>query len=103
MEQVGLDDNFFVLGGHSLSATQVMARLGAALNLELSVRLLFETPTIAGLAGSIEDTQQKNPTLSRAIPRRTGTAEELLGRLEQLTDSELDELLRQTEDNTLST
>lgn len=103
IEQVGIDDNFFMLGGHSLSATQVMARLSAALKLELSVRLLFETPTIGGLAASIENTQQHNPTVCTAIPRRTDTAGELLGRLEQLTDGELDELLRQTEDNTLST
>jgi amino acid adenylation domain-containing protein len=101
-EQVGIEDNFFDLGGHSLSATQVMARLGAALNLELSVRLLFETPTIAGLARSIENAQQENPVRCGAIPRRSGTAEELLGRLEQLTDAELDELLRQTENKTLS-
>jgi hypothetical protein len=79
-----------------------MARLGAALNLELSVRLLFETPTIAGLARSIENAQQENPVRCGAIPRRSGTAEELLGRLEQLTDAELDELLRQTENKTLS-
>ena len=71
--------------------------------MELSVRLLFETPTIAGLARSIENTQHQNPTACAAIPRRTGSAEELLGRLEQLTDAELDELLRQTEDKSLST
>src|SRR5262249_5681835 len=101
-EYVGTDANFFMLGGHSLSATQVMARLGAALNLELSVRLLFEAPTIASLAISIEKAQQQNPIASGAIPRRAGSAEELLGRLEQLTGAELDELLRQTEDKTLS-
>jgi amino acid adenylation domain-containing protein len=101
-ERVGIDDNFFRVGGHSLSATQVMARLGAALNLELSVRLLFESPTVAGLATAIAKAERQNPNSSGAIPRRTGSAEELLGRLEQLTDAELDELLRQTEDKTLS-
>nr|WP_280216881.1 non-ribosomal peptide synthetase [Nocardia neocaledoniensis] len=48
--EVGLDDDFFALGGNSLTATQVAARLGAALDTHVPVRLLFDAPTVAALA-----------------------------------------------------
>ncbi|TCK00105.1 non-ribosomal peptide synthase/polyketide synthase [Nocardia alba] len=48
--EVGLDDDFFALGGNSLNATQVAARLGAALDTQIPVRLLFDAPTVADLA-----------------------------------------------------
>jgi hypothetical protein len=55
-ERVGIHDNFFDAGGHSLLATQVMSRLSNVCQIELPLRLLFESPTIAGLASSIEAT-----------------------------------------------
>ncbi|MGW6424729.1 non-ribosomal peptide synthase/polyketide synthase [Nocardia sp. NPDC055053] len=50
LERVGADDDFFALGGNSLLATQVAARLGAALDARVPVRELFEASTVEGLA-----------------------------------------------------
>ena len=54
LERVGADDSFFELGGDSLSAMRVIAAVNAGLNTNLSVRALFEAPTVAQLAPSID-------------------------------------------------
>ena len=51
---VGREENIFLLGGHSLFGTQVIMRVAATFGVEMSLRTLFDSPTIAQLASKIE-------------------------------------------------
>jgi acyl-coenzyme A synthetase/AMP-(fatty) acid ligase/acyl carrier protein len=57
--QIGIHDNFFELGGHSLIAIQLMARIRTIFQVEIPLRRLFETPTIAEMALAIEQIQSE--------------------------------------------
>ncbi|MGW6423159.1 non-ribosomal peptide synthase/polyketide synthase [Nocardia sp. NPDC055053] len=73
VEQVGADDDFFALGGNSLVATQVVARLGAALGVTVSLKVLFEAPTVTALAaglGAGESAQAGLPLVAGERPQR---------------------------------
>jgi acyl carrier protein len=68
LDQVSVEDDFFALGGNSLTAVSLIHRINAVLGAALKLQALFEAPTIAALARKVEagDTQQA----SRAAPLR---------------------------------
>lgn len=79
-EPIGVEDHFFELGGNSLLATQIMSRVHDALQVELPLRAIFESPTIAGLAASIA--QMQGEVEEESID------DQLLAKIERLTEEE---------------
>ena len=72
LDRIGVHDGFFEIGGHSLLATQIMSRVREAFGLELPLRTLFETPTIAGLATAIETAAGAGTDAGRETPPLAG-------------------------------
>jgi amino acid adenylation domain-containing protein len=54
LDRVGTNDNFFLLGGHSLLGTQLLTRIGQSFGVEMSLLSLFDHPTLAGMSSEIE-------------------------------------------------
>jgi amino acid adenylation domain-containing protein/FkbM family methyltransferase len=73
LERVSVHDSFFDLGGHSLKASQIIYRVRDALHIELPLRSIFETPSVAELATIIEKDDRGDPSLQlspiQSIPR----------------------------------
>lgn len=84
--RVGIHDNFFELGGHSLLATQVVSRIRKTLKVELPLRAIFDSPTIAGLAPNVE-------SMSRTETDELEKLAQLLARIDQLSTDETKVLL----------
>jgi acyl carrier protein len=55
LDRVGVYDSFFDLGGHSLLATQFLARIRELFEVEVPLRAVFEQPTVANLAMTVEE------------------------------------------------
>ncbi|MDZ5434299.1 non-ribosomal peptide synthetase [Pseudomonas fluorescens] len=73
VNQVSADDHFFLLGGNSIAATQVIARVRDELGLELNLRLLFEAPTLAAFAAAVAQQQQDGGSAQGEITALSGT------------------------------
>jgi acyl carrier protein/NADP-dependent 3-hydroxy acid dehydrogenase YdfG len=84
--QIGLHDNFFELGGHSLLATQIISRIRNAFSIEVPLRRVFESQTVAEMAAIVTDIQVK----------RTSEAElaQMMREVEAMTE---EEVLRRTD------
>jgi epothilone synthetase B len=73
---VGIYDNFFDLGGHSLLGTQLIARVRDAFHLSLPLQSLFQEPTVAGLAGYIAASQSIIQSKQSQVNEHDGELEE---------------------------
>jgi amino acid adenylation domain-containing protein len=73
VERVSVEDNFFLLGGHSLLGTQLIARLSNEFGVELSLLSLFDAPTVAMISAEIEQL-----LMAKTKPMSEGEAQDLI-------------------------
>jgi acyl carrier protein len=83
LKQVGLHDNFFDLGGHSLLLLRVQARLGEVLDAKVSIAEMFQYPTISSLAMHISRPTVGSGRLHK-VRERVRLQKEALGRQRQM-------------------
>jgi len=79
VEQVGIHDRFFDLGGHSLNATQVVSQVTKQFQIEVPLQSLFESPTVAEMAAVITEHQSRKiakPELERILVELESISEE---------------------------
>ncbi|MFD8204766.1 condensation domain-containing protein, partial [Streptomyces sp. NPDC059701] len=90
IDTIGIHDNFFELGGHSLLATQVTSRLRQRLGVDVPVRALFTSPTVARLAAAVRELETADEAPLAPADRESGPlplsfAQQRLWFLDQLT------------------
>ena len=101
VSRISINDTFFELGGDSLSAMSLTNRLCQTFGIDLSVRILFEMPTIQQLALALSvRLGQENKANSRpAGQNEAPSARELLNRIDEIPDQQVDALLEQLAGN----
>jgi amino acid adenylation domain-containing protein len=82
---IGVESNFFDLGGHSMLATKVVTRIREAFSLNVPMRVMFDSPTIAGVAAHVANAGAQDEVTSIA---------EMIEKLTQLSDDETRSLLQ---------
>lgn len=85
IEEIGIHDNFFDLGGHSLLGTQLISRMRRLFNVDLPLRRFFETPTVADLAAIVVESQAEQLDLTSLT--------EMVEDIRNIPEEELKELL----------
>jgi amino acid adenylation domain-containing protein/non-ribosomal peptide synthase protein (TIGR01720 family) len=64
LPEIGVHDNFFALGGHSMASMRLVGRIRSAFGVDLSIRDVFDAPTVAGLAEKLRDASSTRPALT---------------------------------------
>lgn len=97
LEGIGAEDNFFDLGGNSLLAMQVIARLRKEFLVEVSIRALFDDPTIAALARAVASAKASGATvrIPAITPRPEAARSDLAAELSRMTPEQIEALLAQ--------
>jgi tyrocidine synthetase-3 len=87
IDRAGIHDNFFDLGGHSLAASRVISQIIQTFQLELPIKALFDSPTIAEMAAIIDQNRTK--------PAGAVEVSRMLGEVETMTDDEAEAAVKQ--------
>jgi acyl carrier protein len=88
IKQVGIRDNFFALGGHSLSAARAITRICDTFEIEMPLRELFEAPTIEALALRIQQAKDRQESYWASIERQ------LRSKIEGMSEEEIRQMLK---------
>ena len=93
VDRVGIHDDFFELGGHSLRATQVAVRVRDVMDIELPLRVIFESPTVAGMCDAIHATPDGRQQVERIAA--------VVQRIERMSAAELSDARQRMEGSRL--
>jgi amino acid adenylation domain-containing protein len=91
LDQIGVEEDFFDLGGHSLLGTQVISRVRDIFKIRIELRALFEAPTISEFAAKVVVLQQEKET--EQLDRMAA----LRAKVQQMSDDEVESTLRRLE------
>lgn len=96
-DHIEIHDNFYQMGGHSLLAAKIASRAGRALKIEVPPDIILGAPTIAAMAQWMVERQRVASTEIAVPPDQPARAKKLLKHLDDLSDSEVEELLQELE------